>query len=112
MRFNKNYKKISLSIVAAISGLSLHAQTATDAAALLQPTVPIIAVILMVIVASLLAFVIWGLSSVLIMYARKALEKSKEANKVLPLLLLVGFSLLTYTCKSAGYHSAGNKSGT
>ncbi len=55
------------------------------------------AVILMVTVASLLAFVIWGLSSVLMTYARKVFEKSKEAKKVLPIILLITFSLFTYT---------------
>ena len=96
MRFNRNYKKISLSLVAAIISLSLRAQTSADAAAAPADKTNY-AVILMVTVAFLLAFVIWGLSSVLLMYARKVLEKSKEANKVLPLVLLVAFSLLTCT---------------
>lgn len=99
MKFNRNYKKILLSMVAAILSLSLHAQTATDAAATSTDKTNY-AVILMVTVAFLLAFVIWGLSSVLLMYARKVLEKSKEANKVLPLILLISFSLLTNASKA------------
>ncbi len=51
--------------------------------------------ILMVTVAFLLAFVIWGLSTVLTTYARKVMEKSKAASKVLPLLFIIGFSLIS-----------------
>ncbi len=111
MRFNKNYKKISLSIFAAILSLSLQAQTATDAAPTSKDNTNY-AVILMVTVAFLLAFVIWGLSGVLIAYARKALEKSKEANKVLPILLLIAFSLLTYTSGAQDTTPRGSKSDT
>jgi len=37
---------------------------------------------------------------VLMTYARKVLDKSKEANKALPLILLVTFSLLSYTSRA------------
>ncbi len=96
MKFNKIYKKIALCLVAATPGLALHAQATTEAAASSGDSTNY-AVILMVTVAFLLAFVIWGLSSVLIMYARKVMEKSKEAGKILPLLLLIGFSLVSYS---------------
>ena len=99
MKFNKNFKKIFLSLVAAITGLALHAQTPTETAATSTNSTNYL-VILMVIVAFLLAFVVWGLSSVLLMYARKAMEKSKEANKALPSVLLITFSLLTFTSQA------------
>lgn len=98
MKFNRNYKKIALSFIAATPAFALHAQATTDAAAPGSSTN--YAVILMVVVAFLLAFVIWGLSSVLLMYARKTFEKSKEANKALPLILLVIFSLITFTSQA------------
>jgi cytochrome c oxidase cbb3-type subunit 3 len=95
MRFKRNYKKIPLSVVAGTLALSLHAQTTTDTAAPLSNHNNY-AVILMVTVAFLLAFVIWGLSSVLMAYARKTLEKSRAASKILPLLFVIGFSLISY----------------
>jgi len=99
MKFNRSYKKIFLSLVVAISGTALHAQITTDSTAKTTASTNY-AVILMVVVAFLLAFVIWGLSNVLLMYAAKAFEKSKEVNKVLPLILFVTFSLLTITAQA------------
>jgi len=94
MKFNRNYKKISLSILAATVALSLRAQDASPSAQSANNHNSY-AMILMVTVAFLLAFVIWALSTVLTTYARKVMEKSKAASKVLPLLFIVGFSLIS-----------------
>lgn len=94
MQFTNTYKKILLSIFAATIALSLRAQ---DAAPPVQTAGNhnSYATILMVAVALLLAFVIWGLSTVLTTYARKVMEKSKAASKVLPLLFIAAFSLIS-----------------
>ena len=50
---------------------------------------------LLAIVTFILAFVIWGMGRVLVEFGRQALEKSKASPKVLSVILLMGFSLLT-----------------
>ncbi|MEO6670335.1 MAG: cbb3-type cytochrome c oxidase N-terminal domain-containing protein [Ferruginibacter sp.] len=51
----------------------------------------------MIIIALLLAFVIWGMGQVLVALGRQALEKSKSQNNILSVILLLGFSLLSFT---------------
>ena len=51
--------------------------------------------ILMIIVALLLVVVIWSLSSVLAMIAKKVVEQSKQANKVLMILVIASSSLFS-----------------
>jgi len=56
--------------------------------------------ILMLIIAAVLAFVIYALGQVLFTMGRQALDKSRKENKVTPVLLLIGFSLLGLTSQA------------
>jgi cytochrome c oxidase cbb3-type subunit 3 len=96
MKFINNYKKIFLTFLVAASTSVSFAQT-TGAA---ESSNNNYALILLIVVAFLLAFVIWGLSKVVMMYGKKVVEKSKAAEKVLP-LLLIGFFTLTNLKASA-----------
>jgi len=51
--------------------------------------------ILLVITASVLAFVIWGMGQALIAISRQAMEKNKAAGKAAGIVLLIGCSLLS-----------------
>ena len=53
--------------------------------------------ILMITIAFLLAFVIWGMGQVLVALGKQALDKSREQNKILSVIMLIGFSLLSLT---------------
>lgn len=59
---------------------------------------------MMIAIAIVLAFVIWGMGQVLITMGRQLLDKNKSAEKVLTMLLLIGlFSLpLSTTAQDAG----------
>ncbi|HZI69219.1 MAG TPA: cbb3-type cytochrome c oxidase N-terminal domain-containing protein [Hanamia sp.] len=92
MKSYNNYKKFLLVFLSITGGPVLHAQTTTPAT---SPNNNY-ALILLIIVAFLLAFVIWGLSSVLMIYGKKVVEKSKAAGKVLPLLLIGFFTLIGF----------------
>ena len=73
----------------------LAAQTTTPATA--QPASSgynQLAVLLVVMIIAL-AFVIWGMGRVLTALGRLLLDKSKEASKALPLIMLTGLSLLS-----------------
>ncbi len=50
---------------------------------------------LMVVIALILAFVIWGMGQVLITIGKQALDKNKQQGKILPLVMLVGLSCLS-----------------
>ena len=98
MRFKRSLiKKMYLAILAGMFAISLQAQSTAAPVAATTSSSNNYAQVLMIVIAFVLAFVIWVLSEVLTTLARRALEKSKEANKILPLLLLVTFSLLSYT---------------
>ncbi len=51
--------------------------------------------ILLMIMILVLAFVIWGMGQVLITLGRQVLDKTKNASKILPAVLLAVFTLLT-----------------
>ncbi len=51
--------------------------------------------IVMIIIAFILAFVIWGMGHVLITLGRHLLEKNKQSGKTLSVILLIGFALLS-----------------
>src|SRR5665647_280375 len=98
MRFKRSLiKKMYLAILAGMFAISLQAQSTAAPVAATTSSSNNYAQVLMIVIAFVLAFVIWVLSEVLTTLARRALEKSKEANKILPLLLLITFSLLSYT---------------
>ena len=52
---------------------------------------------LMIVIALLLAFVIWGMGQVLVTMGKQALDKSKHQSRSLPLIILAFFSLLSAT---------------
>ncbi|HRI25470.1 MAG TPA: cbb3-type cytochrome c oxidase N-terminal domain-containing protein [Ferruginibacter sp.] len=52
---------------------------------------------LLVVMIVVLAFVIWGMGQVLAALGRQLLEKNKQKSQVLPVILLLGFSLLSQT---------------
>ncbi len=51
--------------------------------------------ILLIILIVVLAFVIWGMGQVLTALGKQLVDKSKSSNKILNIVLLVGFSLLS-----------------
>lgn len=92
--FNKHISPLFLSIPVLVMGISAHAQEAAPAKATASSGNELS--ILLGVIALVLALVIWGMGQVLITISRQALEKSK-ASKIVSLLLLVGFSLLSMT---------------
>ncbi|MEP7165713.1 MAG: cbb3-type cytochrome c oxidase N-terminal domain-containing protein [Ferruginibacter sp.] len=52
---------------------------------------------LMIVIALLLAFVIWGLGQVLVTMGKQALDKSRLPVKVIPVTLAIVFSFLSFT---------------
>ena len=102
MRFNRSLiKKIYPAILTGMFAIPLQAQSTAGPVATTTSSNNY-AQILMIIIAFVLAFVIWGLRQVLITLARKTLENNKEVNKVLPSLLVVAFSLLGYSSQAQG----------
>jgi len=93
-------KKLYLAFLTGIFAIPLQAQSTADPAATTTSSGNSYAQVLMIVIAFLLAFVIWGLSRVLTEYARKTLEKNKETPKIVPIILLVAFSLLSYTLEA------------
>ncbi|MDP4285434.1 MAG: cbb3-type cytochrome c oxidase N-terminal domain-containing protein [Bacteroidota bacterium] len=100
MRFKRNLnKKIYIAILAGMFTMTLQAQSPAETAAATTSS-DNHAQTLMIVVAFLLAFVIWGLGQVVTTLARKTLEKNKEANKVLPTVLVLAFSLWGYSSQA------------
>ncbi len=56
--------------------------------------------ILMLIIAAVLAFVIYALGQVLFTMGRQALDKSRKENKLMSVLLMIGFSLMGLTTQA------------
>ncbi|CAN5116069.1 cbb3-type cytochrome c oxidase N-terminal domain-containing protein [soil metagenome] len=82
--------RLLLLIPATISGNILFAQTAAPA----QEKTNMLAV-MMLLVAAILAFVIWGLSRILLALGKEVVRASKvNTGKVLPLIFFVAFSLI------------------
>ena len=95
IRNRSNQHKITFTALALLAGNVLAAQTTTPATA--QPASSgynQLAVLLVVMIIAL-AFVIWGMGRVLTALGRLLLDKSKEASKALPLIMLTGLSLLS-----------------
>lgn len=95
IRNRSNQHKITFTALALLAGNVLAAQTTTPAAQ--QPASSgynQLAVLLVVMIIAL-AFVIWGMGRVLTALGRLLLDKSKEASRALPVIMLTGLSLLS-----------------
>jgi cytochrome c oxidase cbb3-type subunit 3 len=91
---NKKFPGIIILIIFLLADTALYAQTpagATNAGT--SPTNG--AEILMIIVALLLAFVIWGLGQVLQALGKQALDKTKKDNNAQPIVMLLAFLFLS-----------------
>lgn len=87
-------KKISLLLGLTATTQVIMAQgPAPEAAKTVTSSTNMVA-ILMLVIALVLAFVIWALGQVLYAMGRQALEKSRQ-NKAMSVLLMIGFSLLS-----------------
>lgn len=94
MRFNKNLIfKVILFFSILFAGTQAFAQ-GTEATKNVTSTNNQ-AETLMIVIALLLAFVIWGMGQVLVTLGRQSLDKSKDQSKTLPMIMLIGFSLLS-----------------
>ena len=96
MVFFKSIKnKTVLTLVLIFTALTLAAQT--TAPAVTQPAASgynQLAILLMILIV-VLAFVIWGMGQVLTALGKQLVDKNKNASKILSVVLLVGFSLLS-----------------
>lgn len=95
MLFFKSIKnKIALTILFLFAVTSLFAQTSPAAANSGQPGTNQLAILLMILIV-VLAFVIWGMGQVLTALGKQLVDKSKPSDKVLSIVLLLGFSLFS-----------------
>ncbi|MEO7045605.1 MAG: cbb3-type cytochrome c oxidase N-terminal domain-containing protein, partial [Ferruginibacter sp.] len=93
--FLKSIKnKILLTVMAMCTCAGLAAQDTKAAAATSVSGYNQLAT-LMVIMIVVLAFIIWGMGQVLTAVGRQLLDKDKKEKKLLSVLLLIGFSLLS-----------------
>lgn len=87
--------KIILTLLVLPVSLMLVAQDAKPAAApVAQQGYNQLAILLMIVII-VLAFVIWGMGYVLTALGKQLVDKGKATTKVLPIVLLAGFSLLS-----------------
>jgi len=87
-------KKLLLAVLSLPVAIAAMAQDAAKTAANTQTSGYNQLAILLVIMTVILAFVIWGMGRVLVELSRQVLEKGKQSQKILGLILLLGFSLL------------------
>lgn len=89
MLLSKKYRALFLSVCACLcftfSASAQDAGTAKSSSSMAE--------ILMIVIAVLLAFVIWGLGQVLIALGGQLLEKNRSTNKVLSAVMLAGLTL-------------------
>jgi cytochrome c oxidase cbb3-type subunit III len=88
-------KKILATALSLLVVVSSMAQDAAPAVAE-KPSSNLLATLLMV-VAVVLAFIIWGMGQALIAISRMALEKAKQSKVAATLLLIIGAMLLSHT---------------
>ena len=96
MLFFKSIKNnTALTLVFMFITASLAAQTTAPAATQQVPSgYNQLAILLMVLIV-VLAFVIWGMGQVLTALGKQLVDKNKNTTKILSLILLAGFSLLS-----------------
>lgn len=98
MQFFRSIKnKTALTLLLMLAASALGAQTkvpvSTPATASGYNQLAVLLIILIIV----LAFVIWGMGQVLTALGRQLLNKNKNTGKIVSILLLAGFSLLTQT---------------
>lgn len=100
MRFTKKFLQgTGLTLIISFLGNPVIAQEAGAATKNVTSPNNLLAT-LMVVIALILAFVIWGMGQVLITIGKQALDKSKQPGKVLPVVMLIGLSFLTLITKA------------
>lgn len=103
MQFFKSIKnKIILTALALPLSMALAAQGVKPAAAQTVETGYNQLAVLLMIMIVVLAFVIWGMGYVLTALGRQLVDKNKTGAKILNVVLLAGFSLLTQVTAAQG----------
>ena len=96
MLFFKSIKnKTLLTVLFVITASTLFAQTKAPATAPAATSGYNQLAVLLIILIIVLAFVIWGMGQVLTTLGRQLLDKNKNAAKILSVVLLAGFSMLS-----------------
>lgn len=96
MLFFKSIKnKTLLTVLFVITASTIFAQTKAPATAPAATSGYNQLAVLLIILIIVLAFVIWGMGQVLTTLGRQLLEKNKNATKILSVVLLAGFSMLS-----------------
>ena len=96
MLFFKSIKNnTALTLVFMFITASLAAQTTAPAATQQVPSGYNQLAILLMVLMVVLAFVIWGMGQVLTALGKQLVDKNKNTTKILSLILLAGFSLLS-----------------
>ncbi len=96
MRFNYLNKKKNILVAAAlITANSGIAQDATATTGAPQSSGSNLLATLLIVTAIVLAFVIWGMGQALVALIKQLMEKNKKESKLLSIVLLIGFSLLS-----------------
>ena len=96
MVFFKSIKnKIALTVLFVITASTIFAQTKAPATAPAATSGYNQLAVLLIILIIVLAFVIWGMGQVLTTLGRQLLEKNKNETKILSVVLLAGFSMLS-----------------
>lgn len=96
MLFFKSIKnKIILTVLFAMAASIIFAQTKAPAATPAATSGYNQLAVLLTILIIVLAFVIWGMGQVLTALGKQLLDKNKNATKILSVVLLAGFSMLS-----------------
>ncbi|UEG50090.1 c-type cytochrome [Ferruginibacter lapsinanis] len=96
MHFNYlNKKKNILVALALIAANSTMAQDATTTTTSATSTGSNLLATLLIVTAIVLAFVIWGMGQALIALTKQLMDRSKKESKLLSVVLLLGFTLLS-----------------
>ena len=96
MVFFKSIKnKTALTVLFLMTASILFAQTKAPATAPAATSGYNQLAVLLIILIIVLAFVIWGMGQVLTTLGRQLLDKNKNATKILSVVLLAGFSMLS-----------------
>ncbi len=91
--FNKIHKLYLLCMAGVL--LSVFTQAQETATKVVSSTDNILAIV-MILIALVLAFVIWGMGQVLLILIKQMMEKAKQASKVAPMILLAFFQLIAH----------------
>ncbi|MEP7237530.1 MAG: cbb3-type cytochrome c oxidase N-terminal domain-containing protein [Ferruginibacter sp.] len=96
MLFFKSIKnKTTLTVLSVFSALTLSAQTKAPVAVQAATSGYNQLAVLLIILIIVLAFVIWGMGQVLTALGRQLLDKNKNTTRILSIVLLAGFSMLS-----------------